>query len=107
LDLGILRRILKTSPDAAIADPASPSKSGAIVVYGTAWCGDCWRAKRFLDRHQVTHRWIDVDRDRAALEHVLALNHGMRAVPTLVFPDGSTLTEPSNAELARKLRIDS
>ncbi len=79
--------------------------SATLTVYGTDWCGDCCRARSFLTRHQIAFVWIDVDRDPEAERFVLKVNRGMRSVPTLVFPDGSTLTEPSDDELARKLGI--
>jgi len=81
------------------------SEAGELIVYGAAWCGDCHRSRRFLDRHGIPYRWIDVDRDPASVARVLEINHGKRSVPTLIFPDGTTLTEPSNAELAKKLGI--
>jgi len=81
------------------------SEDGELVVYGTAWCGDCHRSRRFLDRHGIPYRWIDVDQDPASVARVLEINHGKRSVPTLIFPDGTTLTEPSNTELAKKLGI--
>ncbi len=76
-----------------------------IVVYGTNWCGDSRRARRFLDEHHIPYRWIDIDTDVAARKFVEETNHGFRSVPTIVFPDGSILVEPSNTELARKLDI--
>ena len=74
-----------------------------IVVYGTTWCPDCVRAKRILDQRQVPYKWIDITQDPDAVTYVEKANGGMRRVPTIVFPDGSILVEPSNDELARKL----
>lgn len=105
MKFSFLRRGSPSTSDGVISDPTVQPQAGEIVVYGTAWCGDCRRTKRFLDRHQVPYRWIDVDQDRSALERVLALNRGVRSVPTLVFADGSTLTEPSDAQLAHKLGV--
>ena len=79
--------------------------SGELVVYGTRWCGDSQRTRRFLDRRRVTYRWVDIDQDAQARAIVERLNGGHRSVPTLVFPDGSLLVEPSEAELAAKLRM--
>ncbi len=76
-----------------------------IVVYGTTWCPDCTSSRRFLDRQQIAYRWIDIDQDAAAREHVEQLNGGYRSVPTIVFPDGSILVEPTDKELARKLGL--
>ena len=86
------------------AEVASPS-ADLLIVYGTTWCGDCHRTKRFLDRNNVPFRWIDADEVPGASELIQAINQGRRTVPTLVFPDGSTLSEPSNSDLARKLGI--
>jgi glutaredoxin-like protein len=76
-----------------------------IKIYGADWCGDCRRAKRFMDQHNVPYQWIDVQEDAEATDLVQRLNHGRRIIPTIVFEDGSILVEPSNSELARKLGI--
>jgi glutaredoxin-like protein len=89
----------------ALRDQPTASEDNAIIVYGTDWCGDCHRTRRFLDRNQIFYQWIDADADPRASALVRALNKGRRSVPTLVFPDGSVMVEPSNLELARKLRI--
>lgn len=75
----------------------------AIVVYGTAWCGDCRRAKKLLERRGIDYAWVDVEEQKGAKEEMLRLNGGDRRVPTLLFPDGFVLVEPSNAELGAKL----
>lgn len=74
-----------------------------ILVYGTEWCGDCRRSKRVLDARAVAYRWIDVDADQDSAELITRLNRGRRTVPTIVFPDGSFLAEPSDADLTAKL----
>jgi len=76
-----------------------------LIVYGTLWCGDCHRARRFLDQHAVAYRWVDIDQDGEAAALVKQLNHGNRSVPTLVFPDGAILVEPSTLQLARHFGI--
>ena len=74
-----------------------------IMVYGTAWCGDCRRARKLLDWHGARYRWIDIDADSAAQAVVLRLNRGQRSVPTILFPDGTLLVEPADRALAAKL----
>jgi len=76
-----------------------------ITIYGTTWCGDCRRTRRFLDYHKISYLWIDIDLDKKGEEFVLSVNHGMRSVPTIVFADGSILVEPSNLKVAEKLRL--
>ncbi len=77
----------------------------SIVVYSTTWCPDCKRAKKFFGEQRVPYINIDIEEDGPALEFVQAINGGMRIVPTIVFPDGDILVEPSNAELAAKLGL--
>lgn len=74
-----------------------------VVMYATSWCGDCRRAKRVFAALGVPFTEIDIERDEAAEAVVLRLNGGMRSVPTIVFPDGTVLVEPSNAALEAKL----
>lgn len=75
-----------------------------IKLYGAEWCPDCHRAKNYLDRQSVAYEYINVDDDEAAQAYVKQVNDNRLIIPTIVFSDGSVLVEPSNAELARKLR---
>lgn len=77
----------------------------SIIVYGANWCGDCRRAKRFLGEQMVDYRWVDIEKDKEARALVERMNNGKRIIPTIVFPDGSFLVEPSNAQLAQKLGL--
>ncbi len=77
----------------------------AVVVYGTAWCPDCKRAKQFLGEQRIHYHWVDIEQDPEAMAYVEEVNQGKRIVPTIVFPDGSILVEPSNAELAEKFGL--
>jgi len=84
--------------------PATPGRDDApITVYGTTWCSDCRLAKAVLNQHGISYAWIDIDGDPAAVEKVLRLNRGHRTVPTILFPDGRVLIEPSRRELERVL----
>jgi thioredoxin reductase (NADPH) len=76
-----------------------------LIVYGTPWCPDCRKSKQFLGEHRVPYDYIDIDQDPASQAEVERLNNGMRSVPTIVFPDGSVLVEPSNEDLAQKLGL--
>lgn len=76
-----------------------------ILLYGTFWCPDCKRAKKFLGEQRVPYTYVDIEKDDAAREYVESINHGKRIIPTVVFPDGMILAEPSNAQLAMKLGI--
>jgi thioredoxin reductase (NADPH) len=76
-----------------------------IVMYGTSWCRDCKRSKQFLGDQRIQYTWVNIEHDQEAMDYVERINEGRRSVPTIVFPDGDVLVEPSNAELAAKLGL--
>ncbi len=71
-------------------------------MYGTTWCGDTKRAKKFFEEHQIDYEWINIDKDSEGSKRVQALNNGFKSVPTIIFPDGSILVEPDNETLRNK-----
>ena len=73
-----------------------------IVMYSTTWCPDCRRAKKFLNKNKVSYIEVDVDKDEKGKEFVMEVNNGARVVPTIIFPDGDILVEPSTQELKAK-----
>jgi thioredoxin reductase (NADPH) len=76
-----------------------------ITLYGTLWCSDCKRSKRFFGEQRVHYTFVDVDVDPEGLAVVERVNNGKHIIPTIVFEDGSALVEPSNADLAVKLGL--
>ena len=74
-----------------------------VTVYGADWCGDCRRAKGFLDATGTPYRYVDLEVDGAAQQ--LVDDAGYRAIPVIVTPAGEILVEPSNDELAAALGI--
>lgn len=76
-----------------------------ILVYGASWCPDCRRAKKFLADQRVPYSWHDIEGDPDGVRIVQDRNEGKNIIPTIVFPDGSHLSEPSNEELAEKLGL--
>jgi thioredoxin reductase (NADPH) len=77
-----------------------------ITLYGTLWCSDCKRSKKFFGEQRIHYHFVDVDSDAEGLAFVEQVNGGKHIIPTILFADGSTLVEPSNAELAAKLGIE-
>lgn len=76
-----------------------------IRMYGTQWCSDCKRAKQFFGEQRVQYEFIDIDANPEGMRAVEEANNGKDIIPTIFFDDGSVLTEPSNAELAAKLGL--
>lgn len=74
-----------------------------ITIYGAEWCSDCRRTKQYLETNNIPYTWIDLVADPAEIETVMAYNGGRKSIPVVVFPDGSHLTEPSDAEMDAKL----
>jgi thioredoxin reductase (NADPH) len=76
-----------------------------IKLYGTSWCSDCKRAKQFFGEQRVHYDFVDVDANAEGMAYVEQVNDGKQIIPVILFEDGSTLVEPSNAELAAKLGL--
>ena len=79
------------------------TEESGIIFYGTRWCPDCSRARRILDGREILYEYIDINRDQQARAYVEQVNNGNRSVPTILFPDGDILVEPSNRKLNVKL----
>jgi len=77
-----------------------------IRLYGTNWCSDCKRSKKFLGEQRVRYEFINIDEDQEGVSFVQKLQKGGMSIPTIVFADGSHLVEPTNAELAAKLGLE-
>jgi mycoredoxin len=80
----------------------------SVTMYTTQWCGFCKRLKAQLARVGVQMAEIDIERDEAAAQFVESVNGGNQTVPTLLFADGTTMCNPSAAQVQAKLaKLDS
>lgn len=95
--------LLRPHQQSAATSSHSSHEDSGIIMYTTSWCGDCRRAKRIFAAWSVPYTEVDIEEDRAAAALVIRLNAGKRSVPTILFPDGTKLVEPSNAALEAKL----
>jgi mycoredoxin len=77
--------------------------SSAVTMYSTVWCGYCRRLKSQMDREGIAYVEVDIENDPNAAELVMTVNGGNQTVPTVVFPDGTALTNPSLAQVKQKL----
>lgn len=76
-----------------------------LVLYGAAWCPDCRRSKSFLAEQRIPYHYVDLEAHPEHNATVEQFNDGKRIIPTIVFPDGSHLAEPTNEQLAEKLGL--
>ena len=74
-----------------------------FTLYSTSWCGFCARLKTQLGREGIDFTEIDIEHDPASAKVVEQVNRGNQTVPTLVFADGSALTNPSLRAVQDKL----
>ena len=74
-----------------------------VTMYSTTWCGYCKRLKRGLQSEGIEFAEVNIELDAAAAELVMNANGGNRTVPTLVFDDGTALTNPSVAQVKEQL----
>jgi mycoredoxin len=81
----------------------SADDTAAVTMYTTTWCGYCLRLKTVLKNEGIAFVEVDIELDPAAAEFVASANGGNQTVPTLKFADGSTLTNPSGAQVKAKL----
>jgi mycoredoxin len=99
----------RTEGDASVPSPTAGGSTGdelapaAFTVYSTPWCGYCTRLKRQLKNEGLTFAEVDIELDREAEAIVKAANHGNATVPTLVFSDGTSLTNPTLREVLTKI----
>lgn len=77
--------------------------NASLTVYTTSWCGYCHRLMTVLKSNGIPYDVVDIEQDPTAAEFVGSVNGGNKTVPTVQFADGSTLTNPSAAEVKAKL----
>jgi thioredoxin reductase (NADPH) len=76
-----------------------------IRVVGTLWSQTCHEAKEFFARYQVPYQFLDLEKDAKAKLLVEGALNGVVKIPTIFFPDGSFLVEPTPRQLAEKIGL--
>lgn len=77
--------------------------TGTVTMFSTTWCGYCRRLKSQLDREGIGYTEINIEETPGTAELVETINGGNQTVPTLLFPDGSSATNPSLAQVQKQL----
>lgn len=85
------------------AETAPAAENTTITMYSTTWCGYCRRLKTQLDSEGIAYREVNIEEDAESAAFVESVNGGNQTVPTVLFPDGSTATNPSLAEVRTRL----
>lgn len=82
---------------------ANPPATVTPTIFSTEWCGYCHRLSAQLDRAGVAYTVVDIEHDPEATDFVMRVNGGMQTVPTVLFQDGTALTNPSVAQVLEKI----
>ncbi|MET1052658.1 MAG: mycoredoxin [Mycetocola sp.] len=69
--------------------------AGTITMFSTTWCGYCSRLKSQLDKAGIGYTEVNIEEVPGTAEYVASVNGGNQTVPTVVYPDGTTATNPS------------
>ena len=77
--------------------------TASLTMYSTPWCGYCTRLKGQLRREGIEFAEVDIEQDPASADFVEKVNGGNRTVPTVLFPDGSAMTNPSLKDVQSRL----
>ena len=77
-----------------------------IILYTSNYCGHARSVERFFEDYEIKAEVINIDEIPGAREQLKALNRGYASVPTLIFPDGTQLTEPPLRIVREKLGIE-
>jgi mycoredoxin len=82
-----------------------PARADQPTVFTTSWCGHCQRLKSQLSRVGIEFREIDIEEHAAGAAVVAHVNDGNLTVPTVLFRDGSALTNPSVAQVKSRVKV--
>jgi mycoredoxin len=93
--------IRKTTEERTTLDAATDPTE--FVMYTTTWCGYCRQLKRQLNEQGITFSEVNIEEVPGSAEFVMSVNGGNQTVPTLLFADGSTLTNPSLSQVLAQL----
>ncbi|GAA2659915.1 hypothetical protein GCM10009864_28660 [Streptomyces lunalinharesii] len=77
--------------------------AGTVTMYSTTWCGYCRRLKGQMDREGIAYTEVNIEHDPESAAFVEKANGGNQTVPTVLFADGTTLTNPSLAQVKEKV----
>ncbi len=77
--------------------------AGTVTMFSTTWCGYCRRLKTQLDSAGIGYTEVDIEERPETASFVEQVNGGNQTVPTVLFPDGTALTNPSLRDVQRVL----
>lgn len=81
---------------------SNPSPFEGIRVVGMPWDPASFHVKDFLARNNIPYQWFDIEANPES-KNLLDMQEDLNAsLPSLLFPDGTTLKKPEIREIAEK-----
>ncbi len=77
-----------------------PVPYDGIRVAGTLWSASSHHVKGFISGNRIPYEWLDIEVDREAKALVDEVHKTQRGLPVVFMPDGTTLVNPDNKQLA-------
>ena len=74
-----------------------------IKLYGADWCIDCRVMKNFLDKKEFDYQYIDITKDKTAVEIIKKINNGKKIIPTVII-NGISYSNPGILNLSQIIR---
>jgi thioredoxin reductase (NADPH) len=78
-----------------------------IQLFGTRWSPKAYELRMFLAQNHLPYQWVDVE--QASTKDSNAALHKSdgtpETLPLMVFPDGTKFSEPTTADIARKIGL--
>ena len=86
-------------------EPSSGLAAGSVRVIGYRFSPRSHETRDFCARNCVPFQWLDIERDPEARRLFAASGVKASALPLVIFPDGTQLVQPTNAEIAEKIGL--
>ncbi|QNQ91318.1 mycoredoxin [Corynebacterium poyangense] len=80
----------------------TPKTTEHVTIYATSWCPHCANLISELQKNNIPFDGWDVEKHEDLAEFVKSVNDGNRVVPTVLYSDGTTATNPDPADVAKK-----
>lgn len=77
-----------------------------VRIVGHRWSAASFALRDFLARNLVPYHWVDIERDGEAEALLAQLRLDPATLPVVILPDGTTLVQPSQREVAERIGLE-
>jgi thioredoxin reductase (NADPH) len=76
-----------------------------LRVIGPRWSQNDYQVRDFLSRNQIPYVWLDPEKSDEAVQLLERYKLSDRKLPAVLFPDGTSLVQPNQTELASRIGL--